>query len=149
MTQTHRAITDDQLLAGWEKGEQAAWEQGDTSGFDDVYSDDLVYHLPPFPDVDKAGLRETASVFHKAWPDFQFQLDEQFATDSTTVYRWRCDGHFSGESSMFTVPPTGNETVASGAMIFHWTDGKVTEVWHFGDWLGWLVQAGVLPPIPR
>src|SRR4051794_13079711 len=87
MTQTHRAITDDQLLAGWEKGEQAAWEQGDTSGFDNVYSDDLVYHLPPFPDVDKAGLRETASVFHKAWPDFQFQLDEQFATDSTTVYR--------------------------------------------------------------
>ena len=146
---TQATITEDALRVGWEKGERAAWEDGDTSGFDDVYSDDLVYHLPPFPDLDKAGLKATAAEFHKAWPDFRFQLEDQFAVDGKTVYRWQCFGHYSGESSMFTVPPTGNETVASGVMLFRWRDGKVAVVHHFGDWLGWLVQAGVLPPIPR
>jgi ketosteroid isomerase-like protein len=149
MTQTQPPITEDQLRAAWEKGARAAWEQGDSSGFDDVYSNDLVYHMPPFPDLDKTGLGETTAVSHQAWPDLRLHLDEQFAADSTTVYRWRCEGHYSGESAMFPIPPTGNKTEASGAIIFHWSDGKVSEAWHFGDWLGWLVQAGVLPPIPR
>lgn len=148
MTQTEPGVTREHLRAGWEKGERAAWENGDTSGFDDVYSDDVLYHLPPFPDLAKPGLRDMVSAIHQAWPDLRFQLEEEFAVGSTTVYRWRCEGHYSGESPLFAVPPTGNRTQASGTMIFHWTDGKVTEVWHFGDWLGWLIQAGVMPPIP-
>jgi predicted ester cyclase len=147
MTQTQPAVTEDALRAGWEKGERAAWEGGDSSGFDDVYSDDLLYHLPPFPDLAKPGLRDATVEFHKAWPDFRFRLEDQFVAGSKTIYRWQCFGHYTGESAMFAVPPTGNETVASGAMIFQWTDGKVTEVWHFGDWLGWLIQAGVEPPL--
>ncbi len=31
----------------------AAWESGDLSGIDELFSDGVVYHVPPFPDLDK------------------------------------------------------------------------------------------------
>jgi len=26
-------------------------------------------------------------------------------------------------------------------------NGKAVEMWHYGDWLGWLQQFGVIPPL--
>jgi hypothetical protein len=45
------------------------------------------------------------------------------------------------------VPPTSNATEASGAHIVHWQDGRPVEIWHSGDWLGWLQDAGVIPAL--
>jgi hypothetical protein len=44
--------------------------------------------------------------------------------------------------------PPGKHTTAAGAHVLHWSGDEVSEAWHFGDWLGWLTKAGVLPPMP-
>lgn len=146
MTRTGSSVTAEALRAAWEHG-RAGWERGDVSGFDEIYSDDLVYHVPPFPDLDKAGLREFVTAFHQTFPDFHVEQDEEVLTGDTSVHRWHCEATFTGQASLLPVPPTGRRTTASGALWFHWTDGKVSEVWHFGDWFGWLSQAGVIPPL--
>jgi hypothetical protein len=34
-----------------------------------------------------------------------------------------------------------------GCNVSHWTDGKVTEEWEYSDYLGLLMQLGVIPPL--
>ena len=57
----------------------------------------------------------------------------------------RCTGTFSGGGGVLPGEPTGQQTEATGSHVIHWRDGRPVEAWHFGDWLGWLQRAGVLP----
>ncbi len=43
--------------------------------------------------------------------------------------------------------PTGKRTTATGCHICQWVGDRCVEVWHFGDWLGWLQKAGVMPSL--
>ena len=86
---------------------RAGCEHGDVSGLDEVYSDDLVYHMPPRSDLDKVGLRNYITGFHQACPDFSVQVDELVVDGDTTVQRWPCTGTYSGHSPLLAVPPTG------------------------------------------
>ena len=74
-------------------------------------------------------------------------MDEQVVDGDTTVQRWHCRGTYSGQSPLPPVPPTGRSTQGSGVLMAHWRGGQIAELWHFGDWLGWLTAAGVLPPL--
>ncbi|ADB73926.1 hypothetical protein [Geodermatophilus obscurus] len=38
------------------------------SGLGEVDSDDLIYHMPPFPELDKVRLRNYITGFHRAFP---------------------------------------------------------------------------------
>lgn len=126
---------------------RGGWERGDVSSLDEVYSDDLVYHIPPFPDLDKAGLGDFMTGFHQAFPDFSVEQDELVVDGDTTVQRWHCSGTYTGRSPLLPVPPTGRSTRASGVLMAHWREGRISELWHFGDWMGWLTAAGVVPPL--
>jgi ketosteroid isomerase-like protein len=146
MTQTSSAPLRDLARVHFDRI-RAGWERGDVSGLDEVYADDLVYHMPPFPDLDRQGLRDFMPVFQQAFPDFSVEVDETVIDGDTTVQRWHCSGTYSGRSPLLPVPPTGRRTQASGVLVGHWRDGRVVELWHFGDWMGWLTGAGVLPPL--
>jgi ketosteroid isomerase-like protein len=146
MTQTSPAHLRELARAHFDRI-RVAWERGDVSGVDEVFSDDLVYHMPPFPDLDKAGLRDFITRSHQAFSEFSLEEDELVVDGDTTVQRWHCTGTYSGPSSLLPVPPTGRSTQGTGASVAHWRDGRIVELWHFGDWMGWLTGAGVIPPL--
>lgn len=125
----------------------AAWEQGDMSGIDEFFDDASVYHVPPFPDLDKQGLTDYISAFRQGFHDIHVPLEEDMVVDSRSLHRWRADAVFAGSTPLLPVQPTGQSTTASGTLLFHWQDGHIVEAWHAGDWLGWLTRAGVLPPL--
>jgi ketosteroid isomerase-like protein len=125
----------------------SAWVDGDMSGVEELFADDVTYHVPPFPDMGKAELLEFIAGFRAGFHDFELSDDEDVVAGSTSVHRWHCAATFAGKAPLLPVEPTGRHTTASGNLMFHWSDGKVTEAWHFGDWMGWLTQAGVLPPL--
>ena len=125
----------------------SAWETGDTSGFDDWFAADLVYHMAPFPDMNREALKGFVSAFHAGFPDFSINTDEEICSGATSVHQWRCTATFSGNTSILPVPPTGQPTAATGNLLLHWSDDRIIEAWHAGDWLGWLTKAGVLPPL--
>ena len=126
---------------------RAAWECGDVSSLDEVYSDDLVYHIPPFPDLDKGGLRDFVTGFHQAFPDLSVEQDQLIVDENATAQRWHCTGTYSGENPLLPTPPTGRSTQATGVLMAQWHEGRIVELWHLGDWMGWSTGAGVLPPL--
>ena len=123
------------------------WVTGEVDVLDELFPGDIAYHLPPFPDMDKEGLKQFIAAFHQAFPDFDLTIDEEVLDGETSVHRWSCRATFSGESTLLPAAPTGQSTDATGAHVTHWRDGRPVEMWHHGDWLGWLQKAGVLPPL--
>ena len=84
----------------------------------------------------------------KAFPDdFEVAIEEDLASGDVTVHRWSESGTYKGQSPLLPVPPTGKRATASGCHLCHWAGDRCVEVWHFGDWLGWLQKAGVMPSL--
>lgn len=147
MTQTSIGpLTTEAARHAWQRF-AAAWEDGDVSGIDALFADDSTYHVPPFPDLDKQGLKDFVAVFRQGFHDVHVPQEEVMVDDARSLHRWSADAVFAGTTPMLPVAPTGLSTNATGTLLFHWQDGKIVEAWHAGDWLGWLTQAGVLPAL--
>jgi SnoaL-like polyketide cyclase len=126
-----------------------AWTEGNLATVDELMAPNVVYHMPPFPDFSGTeDLKQFISSFHSAFPnDLQVFFDEDLAAGDATVHRWNVSGSFQGRSPLLSVTPTGKLTTATGCHICHWAGDRCVEVWHFGDWLGWLQKAGAAPPL--
>lgn len=126
-----------------------AWTKGSLATVDELMLPDAVYHMPPFPDLSGTGeLKQFIANFHAAFPEnLRVAFEEDISTGNVTVHRWNVSGTFSGRSPLLSVAPTGRLTTATGCHICHWTGERCREVWHFGDWLGWLQRAGATPPM--
>lgn len=123
------------------------WETGRVEEVDDLLPEDVSYHLAGFPDMDRAGLKEFMAAFHRSFPDFSLTVEEVLVDGDRSAHRWSCRATFTGGGGLLPVPPTGNATEATGSHVVHWRDERPTEIWHFGDWLGWLQRAGVMPTL--
>ncbi|WP_018331498.1 ester cyclase [Actinomycetospora chiangmaiensis] len=123
------------------------WEDGDVDVIDEVLPADVVYHLAGFPDMDRESLKQFMAGFHRSFPDFSVTIEEDLSDGGSSAHRWVCTGTFSGAGGAIPAEPTGARTQASGTHVIHWRDDRPVEIWHFGDWLGWLQGAGVLPPL--
>lgn len=123
------------------------WVTGKVDVVDDLLPADVAYHLPPFPDMDRDALKGFITAFHQAFPDFTLTVDENVTEGDTSTHRWHCRATYTGDSPLLPVPPTGTATDATGTHVVHWSDGRAVEIWHHGDWLGWLQKCGVVPPL--
>ena len=124
-----------------------AWNTGNLDVLDEVCAADLVYHLPPFPDMNLEALKQFIAGFRRALPDFHVTMDEDIVAGNTTAHRWNCQGTYTGQSPVLPTPPTGKQAAVLGCHVVHWVEGKAAEMWHIGDQLGWLQQLGVIPPM--
>ena len=123
------------------------WATGKVELLDDLLPENVIYHIQPFDDMDLGDLKTFITGFHLGFPDFSLTIDEElFDTDSHAA-RWTCSATYTGESPLLTVPPTGKPTGGSGGHFLRWQDGRPVEIWHHGDWLGWLQKCGLLPPL--
>jgi len=123
------------------------WVTGEVDVVDELMSAHTTYHLPPFPDMDREALKQFIAGFHQAFPDFALTIEDDLVSDDRSVHRWSCSGTFSGDSPILPVGATGQATHATGCHVVTWRDGRPAEIWHFGDWMGWLQRAGVLPAL--
>ena len=126
-----------------------AWTDRKLERVDEVIASNAVYHMPPFPDFQGTKpLKRFITDFRQAFPDdFQVTIEEDLAAGEVTMHRWSVSGTYTGRSPLLPVMPTGKRTTATGCHICRWAGDKCVEVWHFGDWLGWLQKAGVMPSL--
>lgn len=123
------------------------WSTGGVAELDELFPADVAYHVAPFPDMDRAALAQFITAFHQAFPDFRLTVDEQLRDGDTTTHRWTASATYTGDSPLLPGAATGKTARVPGCHIVHWRNGQPVEVWHYGDWLGWLQQCGVLPPL--
>jgi steroid delta-isomerase-like uncharacterized protein len=88
------------------------------------------------------GAKQFVSEVHKAFPDFQFTIEDQIAEGDKVATRWTARGTHQGEFQ--GVAPTGGQTTMTGITVFRIANGKLIDGWTNEDVLGLLQQLGAV-----
>lgn len=127
---------------------EEAWYEGNVDALNEAYADDLVSHKPPFPDTNGLeAVKQSIAGTRLAYSDMQTTYHEWIAEGDAIAYRYTMRMKHTGTSPSLPIPPTGKEVVLQGCIVVHVKDGKVIEEWECSDYLGFLQQLGVVPPL--
>ena len=121
---------------------------GNVDALDQIHDHNIVYHLYPFPD--NKGLQVEKQGRFAAWKgfsDINVDWEEMISEGDTIAARYTARAKHPAVNPQFPVPPTGKEVVFRGCFFAHQKDGKTVEAFEYDDWLGFLQQLGVVPPI--
>jgi len=126
-----------------------AWNNGNLDVLDELYSAEMVYHVPPYPDI--VGLEAYKQYIKEnriAYPDLKLTITELIVEGDRVAMRWTFDGTNDGPSPTLGIPATGKHVTFSGCAVAHQVDGKTVDTWNHVDWVGLLTQLGftITPP---
>ncbi len=138
----------EELKAKFQHALEEGWNKGNLDAWDEVYAANYVHHRPPLAvfeslEAEKQSVAKTLQAFS----DSQITIHEIVVEGNTTATRWTWRAKHTGLSSSLQIPPTGKEVILVGCNVSHWANGKVIEEWEFSDYLGLLMQLGVIPPM--
>jgi steroid delta-isomerase-like uncharacterized protein len=122
------------------------FSQKDQDVFDELLAPDFV-DLTPAPGAEptREGWKQNVSMGEwLAFPDLQFQIEEQIAEGDQVVNRMTARGTHRGEFR--GIPATGKEVTGANVTIFRIAGRKITERWTIFDAMGMMVQLGVVSP---
>ena len=84
--------------------------------------------------------KETENLYKRAFPNRKTKIDDIFATDDKVVVRWTVTGTHKGD--LKDIATTNSNFKITGISVYHFTNGKITEVHQSWDRLGLLEQLG-------
>jgi steroid delta-isomerase-like uncharacterized protein len=118
---------------------------GSLAAIDELMRADFVFHIATIP----AGVRgipaykQFVQGLRSAFPDGIFAIESQIAEEDRAAARWTFKGTHKG--SFLGIAPTGKVVTDYGIDIFHFGDGKITDIWANEDAFGLLTQLGAIP----
>ncbi len=124
------------------------WNQGNVAAVDKYAAADFVEHqaVPGMP-PGREGLKQVVTLFHQAFPDLKFTIDDTIAEGDKVVVRSTVQGTHKG--TYLGIPATNKPFTITSIDILRLQGGKVVEHWGNEDDLGMLTQLGVVtPPAP-
>jgi len=120
------------------------YNQGNLDVVEELFNTDFVYHIAGIPDFQGVeGVKQVATMFHTAFPDLHFTIEEQIAEADKLALRWTATGTHNGE--FMGLPPTGNHMTVTGMSFARFADGKFAEEWSIYDTLGMMEQLDAAP----
>lgn len=131
---------------------EQAWNQGNVSACDAVYSSRAAIHNPSFPVDGVEGLKRLIREQRDAQPDLHVDVEnvvvgnEPDSTDGDyTVLRYTLSG--TAQSAFQGLPATGKSYVMTGITMDRWEDDKIVEEYVTFDLVGALQQLEILSGI--
>ena len=125
-----------------------AWYSGNVDALDEVYAQDMISRRAPFSDIEGLpGVKQFITAGRQGYSDIQADYEEFIAEGSSIAYRYTMRMKHTGTSPSLPVPPTGKELVLRGCVVVHVKAGKIVEEIEHSDYLGFLQQLGVVPPL--
>jgi steroid delta-isomerase-like uncharacterized protein len=125
--------------------------RGNLEAADEIFAPDYVLHDPASPEEVRGpeGFKGFVGVFHTAFPDLNFTIEDQIAEgDNKMVTRYRVSGTHRGD--LMGLSPSGKRVTFEGVGVTRTSDGKFMETWEHYDALGLMQQLGLVPvPGPR
>ena len=130
------------------------FNQGNLAAVAELGAPALVDHWPG-PLSTPAGtspldrIRHAATLQRTAWPDLHYTVEDEIAEGDRVAVRYIRRGTQKGEipnTPFGTIPPTGKEVTVTGIDLVRLVNGKIAEVWHTPDALGFFQQLGVIRP---
>jgi steroid delta-isomerase-like uncharacterized protein len=141
-------MSAEELKATFHRTVYAAYNQGNVDALDEIYAPEFVYHRSPFPDaVDLKAYKQVILDLRQAFTDVKLTFDQMIVEGDTAATRWTFEAKHTGQSPSFPFPATGKQVKITGTAMTHLKGGKATEEWNSVDWLGFLQQLGIIPPL--
>ena len=138
----------EELKAKFRKAIEAGWNKGNLDAWDEFYAADYVHHRPPLEVFDSLEVeKQSVANTLKAFSNSEITIHEIVMEGNMSAFRWTWLAKHTGQSPSLPIPPTGKEVTLVGCNVSHWANGKVIEEWEFSDYLGFLMQLGVIPPL--
>jgi predicted ester cyclase len=127
---------------------EEAWLKGNVDAFDEVYAADYVWHRPPLPDLSGLeAVKESVAGMRSTYSDIQISYEEMLGEGDSLAYRFTWRAKHTGQSPTLPIPPTGKEVLLQGCIVVHLAGGKIVEEFEYSDYLGFMQQLGVVPPL--
>lgn len=123
---------------------QELFSKGDLGAVDRYLDPSFVNHDPPFPGAPDGpeGMRQAATMFRQALPDWHSEVDQLVAEADIVVERFTAGG--THRADLMGAAATGKTIVLHGINIFRVDGDKIVERWGQLDQTGLLRQLGVL-----
>jgi steroid delta-isomerase-like uncharacterized protein len=112
---------------------------------DEIFAAAHDYHDPSNPGIGQGpdGVKQLLSVYHTAFPDSHWTVDEAIEAGDRVITRWTGTGTHQGD--LGGIAPTGRQVHVAGIWIHRIAGGKIAESWNVWDTLGMLTQIGAAP----
>lgn len=112
---------------------------------EEMFTADYIDHeVPPgLPPRGPASMQQLVIMFHTAFPDIRFEVEEAIGEDETVAARVTWTGTHRG--SFLGIAPTGRVVHQKQMHFMHFRDGKMVEHLALRDDLGLRQQLGVIP----
>jgi steroid delta-isomerase-like uncharacterized protein len=116
---------------------------------DEIFAPDHIYHDPSNPSIGPGseGMKQLLSMYHGAFPDVHWDVNEMFASEDGTRVVTRWTGIGTQTAVLPGIPATGKKATIPGIWVHRVADGKIVESWNIWDTLGMLQQLGVVPQL--
>ncbi len=125
---------------------EEVWNTGDLARAGDFVADNYVSHsaIPGLP-PGREGFRQIVDLYHRAFPDLQFTIEDLIAEGDKVVARLTARGTHQG--AVGGTVPTGKQATWTAVHIYRLADGRAVERWGEADFLGLLQQVGEIPAL--
>jgi steroid delta-isomerase-like uncharacterized protein len=118
--------------------------RGDREVASQIIAADFIDHTnPPGLQHGLEGHNMVVSIFHAAFSNFGFEIEEMIAEGDKVAIRVTMRGTHTGD--LFGIPPTGKSVEVSGTHFLRCANGRVAEHWGTNDDMGLMQQLGVVP----
>jgi steroid delta-isomerase-like uncharacterized protein len=123
---------------------EEAWNEGNLAVVDELLSPDYILHVAAPGVPDREGYKQVVSMYHTAFPDLRFTIEDTVAEGDKVVIRLTIRGTHKGE--YMGIAPTGKQVAMTAIAIRRIEGGRIVEEWVETDRLGLMQQMGVVPP---
>ena len=108
-----------------------------------IHPDFFDHTNPPGMQHGLAGHNAIVALFHAAFPDQWWQIEDLIAEGDRVVARTTMRGTHDGD--FFGIPATGRSVRLTGVHVMRIADGRIVEHWGNNDDLGLMRQLGAIP----
>ena len=106
----------------------------------------VVLYNPPAVVRSLEDYQRGMAVFHRAFPDLHYTIDDEVAERDRVAVRWTLRATNLGEYQ--GRPASGQVVTVTGTSTFRIAGGKIQEIWVNMDRVGMMQQMGWLPGPP-
>ncbi|NIV28704.1 MAG: hypothetical protein GWN58_04045, partial [Anaerolineae bacterium] len=108
---------------------------GNLAVADEIFAPTFQHHLPGFSaiPIGPEGCKLLTMVYHAAFPDLKYTVEDIVAEGDEVVTRWRASG--SHEDFFGPQAPSGERITWTGITIHRLADGQIVDEWTSQDTL--------------
>jgi steroid delta-isomerase-like uncharacterized protein len=123
---------------------EEVFRRRNVNAIDDLLTDDFVEHTPaPGQDTGRQGAKDFIGAMLQAFPDLDFQIEEQIAQGDTVATVSRMQG--THREDFMGIPATGKKVSVEVMDMGRVREGQFCDHWGLADMGGLMAQLGVAP----